>query len=651
MIKPLQTFGIFAMALGLSAAVNGQVATAWTLPGHHAPIVRGGDGVIRMDAVNAYSHRGTFLWSKGVGGATDMRATTDGRTYISTNLGEVICLDATGTQLWKYRDPALNEKFSSLRVSGNSLWVVGTRPITVGNTTRSGTSYAKFDRLTGSKLHGSDLLLSADSSIAESGVMIAGTATANFVLVKASGPAGGYLGLARMDLDSGALVASTFFLTNREPTALAVDSNNQVYAVDGMLHKFDGNANPTITETWVRPGSTGPVILSKGSIFTRNGVQILKSTPSGDQSAVATVGFPETIEYIAADPEGKIYAMVWAYNYIYPEGLTAYCKVLAFDPDTNQNLWTEVLNPGYEGYAALTTDAWGTVFASGGGKTVALYQYPIPRPDNYTLPGGRPFKVSAPGLMANDGYTDPYACNALKYVGPTHGYLSVNRDGSFVYTPKPGFIGQDSFQYEVVRGIFARTSTVNLIVEHAATLSLSKTEIAGQNALVGTIKLTNVIASSAVITIQDDSTLVTTPASVTVPAGSLAKSFGIQVKPVNAALATTITATYNGVSQAVPLKLLPLIPTAIAFTPNTVTGGAIVSAKVVMNGVAGAGGRTFAVRSSSAAAQPPATITIPAGQSSITFDIPTTTVDQTVLATIRVAATAGEKSATLRINP
>lgn len=651
MIKAVRMLGVMATLLSVGAA-GAQVATGWTLPGLHAPIVRGGDGMIRMDAVSGYSPKGVRLWSTGIGNMTDMKAATDGKTYVCTTAGEVICLDSAGGQVWKYRDPALSEQFTSMRVSGNYLWVVGNRPVTVGATTRMGTSYAKFDRITGVMLHSAGLLLSTDATINEGAVKLAGNAFANFVLVGGQGPGGSlYLGLARMHLDTGTLTSSTFYLTGRAPTALAVDSQSQVYVVDGALRKLDASTSPAISELWVRNNAKESVFISKGSIFTTDGSSIVKTLPSGDQTTIASFGYPRDVRFIAADPAGKIYAMVTLYSYIYPDPVWAFCKVLAYDPNTSHLLWEEMVNPNNDGFASLLTDAWGTVFASGGNKTVSFYQYPEPQPDSYTLPGGRASIVTAPGLMANDGYTDPYICRTLKYTNPEHGYLSVRDNGSFTYTPKPGFIGQDSFQYEVVRGMFARYTTVSLTVDHAATLILAKKEIAGQNAMLGTMKLTNPIATNAVVGVTDDSPLVTTPSSVTIPAGQSAKTFGIQVKPVNSTVVTSITATYNGYAQSETLTLLPLVPTAVVLTPNTVVGGNAVLAKVVMNGVAGAGGRTFAVRSSSPSAQPPLTITVPAGQSSYEFAIPTSPVTQSVVTTIRVAATAGEKTATLRINP
>ncbi|MCO5724293.1 Ig-like domain-containing protein [Robiginitalea marina] len=58
---------------------------------------------------------------------------------------------------------------------------------------------------------------------------------------------------------------------------------------------------------------------------------------------------------------------------------------------------------------------------------------------------------AATGLLAND--TDPNGPGLLvdtnPVMGPSNGTLSLNADGSFTYTPNPGFSGADAFAYRV----------------------------------------------------------------------------------------------------------------------------------------------------------------------------------------------------------
>ena len=64
-----------------------------------------------------------------------------------------------------------------------------------------------------------------------------------------------------------------------------------------------------------------------------------------------------------------------------------------------------------------------------------------------------PLVVPAPGLLANDLYfelDDPQ--RAVLAAGPAHGALALQEDGSFIYTPEPGFSGTDQFTYQASDG-------------------------------------------------------------------------------------------------------------------------------------------------------------------------------------------------------
>ena len=80
--------------------------------------------------------------------------------------------------------------------------------------------------------------------------------------------------------------------------------------------------------------------------------------------------------------------------------------------------------------------------------------------DTYLAPGSISIDAAA-GLMANDIgqpgrinnedlMVDPDFFGSLDHTPPMHGSLSVAPDGSFSYTPDPGFEGTDSFNYRLV---------------------------------------------------------------------------------------------------------------------------------------------------------------------------------------------------------
>lgn len=48
--------------------------------------------------------------------------------------------------------------------------------------------------------------------------------------------------------------------------------------------------------------------------------------------------------------------------------------------------------------------------------------------------------------------------------GPAHGTVTMNPDGSYTYTSTPGYVGTDSFQYQVCAGSVCTTATVTILV-------------------------------------------------------------------------------------------------------------------------------------------------------------------------------------------
>jgi hypothetical protein len=72
---------------------------------------------------------------------------------------------------------------------------------------------------------------------------------------------------------------------------------------------------------------------------------------------------------------------------------------------------------------------------------------------------------TAPGVLGNDSDVDGDGLTAVLDQGVTHGSLTLNTDGSFSYTPEPGYTGPDSFQYHAFDGTAASsTVTVSFLV-------------------------------------------------------------------------------------------------------------------------------------------------------------------------------------------
>ncbi|MGI0485065.1 beta strand repeat-containing protein [Pantanalinema rosaneae CENA516] len=97
--------------------------------------------------------------------------------------------------------------------------------------------------------------------------------------------------------------------------------------------------------------------------------------------------------------------------------------------------------------------------------TASVNTPPTAVSDSYTAIAGASRTVSAvQGVLGNDVDVDNDPLTATTVSGPTSGTLTLNANGSFVYTPNTGFTGADSFVYQVSDGSASSTATVNLTV-------------------------------------------------------------------------------------------------------------------------------------------------------------------------------------------
>ena len=90
---------------------------------------------------------------------------------------------------------------------------------------------------------------------------------------------------------------------------------------------------------------------------------------------------------------------------------------------------------------------------------------PVAMNDSFTAIEDTVLNIHAPGVLGNDSDIDGDNLTAVKLSDPTHGTLTLNADGSLLYTPAPYFNGADSFTYRANDGTAnSNTATVRLNV-------------------------------------------------------------------------------------------------------------------------------------------------------------------------------------------
>ncbi|MES2660456.1 MAG: Ig-like domain-containing protein, partial [Verrucomicrobiota bacterium] len=90
---------------------------------------------------------------------------------------------------------------------------------------------------------------------------------------------------------------------------------------------------------------------------------------------------------------------------------------------------------------------------------------PVATNDAYSVNVNTQLGVSAPGVLVNDTDAQSDPLTAALDVGPSHGILTLNSDGSFTYMPTTNYTGPDSFTYHASDGIVSSNiATVSITV-------------------------------------------------------------------------------------------------------------------------------------------------------------------------------------------
>jgi VCBS repeat-containing protein len=123
---------------------------------------------------------------------------------------------------------------------------------------------------------------------------------------------------------------------------------------------------------------------------------------------------------------------------------------------TNNGGFTYLPNTNFNGIDHFTyrvTDGVSTSALATVTLTVqAVNDLPTAAGESYFVAEDSVLTISVPGVLSNDNDQDGDALRALLVNGAVNGTLTLNTNGSFVYTPNPNYAGADSFTYRVTDG-------------------------------------------------------------------------------------------------------------------------------------------------------------------------------------------------------
>jgi len=171
--------------------------------------------------------------------------------------------------------------------------------------------------------------------------------------------------------------------------------------------------------------------------------------------------------------------------------------------------------------------------------------------------------------------------------------------------------------------------------------------------LTGTVELFQPAPSKgATVLLSDDIPAAASAASVVVSAGKTTKSFTIKTVPVAAAQSGMVSATLDGKTLTQDLTVRPMGLASVTLTPTSVVGSQPVTGQATLECNAGPEPITVDLSSNNASAAHPvaASIVVPQGLKSASFDVSTKPVQAKSYATIAGTANGITKSKKLTVN-
>ena len=183
-------------------------------------------------------------------------------------------------------------------------------------------------------------------------------------------------------------------------------------------------------------------------------------------------------------------------------------------------------------------------------------------------------------------------------------------------------------------------------------LTLSQTTVSGSAGVSGAVRLASPATTDTSIQLSSSDPAATVPHSVLIPQGAIAGGFFVDVTPVTTQTIVTISATAAGVTKTAMLTLNPVgggggaTLNSLTLNPTSIRGGRSTTGTVTLSAAAPAGGVVITLSSSNTGlATVPASVTIPAGATSATFTVNTSSVSSTATVTIGGSAPDGSQAA------
>jgi hypothetical protein len=195
------------------------------------------------------------------------------------------------------------------------------------------------------------------------------------------------------------------------------------------------------------------------------------------------------------------------------------------------------------------------------------------------------------------------------------------------------------------------TKTITVAAPVLSTVTVASM-LNGGASTVGKVTLTGIAPVGGVtVSLVSNNPAVSVPATVTVPEGALSANFTATSVAVNADTTGTVVATQGTVSKSANVTVRAAVVSAITASPTSLKGGNNITFRVTLGSAAGPSGTVVTLTSANSAVTVPATVTVPAGTSTVTFTGTTTAVTAVTSGAVSAVTGVTTKSVTITVNP
>ena len=196
-----------------------------------------------------------------------------------------------------------------------------------------------------------------------------------------------------------------------------------------------------------------------------------------------------------------------------------------------------------------------------------------------------------------------------------------------------------------------KTKQITVERPRLSVVHLSPSSFAGGEQVQGTVRLTGSAPVGGIaVALSSSDAAVTVPAFVTVEAGKSEVTFDVTVHPVTTNKDVQISATHRGQTLSGTFRLEKTVLKDLLFSTSECIGGDTVQLVVSLNGPAPESGMVVNLSSSHGAVSVPSSVTVPAGERSITLDLNISAVAVDTAVTLLGTGNAGEASASILVN-